>query len=166
MEQKLIQGLDFLKDREPLCRFDKVIIGILMKVNKSGNPFVDYKDNPSNGPLPSKSIASLKKEDAGREVVLMFEEGCPEKPIIIGLVQPGERENTAVLDQVPLQEESMDVKVDGQRITITAQKEIVLKCGNASITLTRAGKILLRGTYLLSRSSGVNSIKGGSVQIN
>ena len=36
----------------------------------------------------------------------------------------------------------------------------------ASITLTSAGKILLRGAYILNRSSGVNRIKGGSVQIN
>jgi hypothetical protein len=56
--------------------------------------------------------------------------------------------------------------IDGKRITFDAQEEIVLQCGKASITLTRAGKVLVRGEYLLSRSSGVNSIKGGSVQIN
>jgi hypothetical protein len=49
---------------------------------------------------------------------------------------------------------------------VQAAEELVLRCGDASITLTRAGKIILRGTYLLSRSSGVNRIKGGSVQIN
>ena len=32
--------------------------------------------------------------------------------------------------------------------------------------LTRAGKVLIQGAYLLSRSTGVNRIKGGSVQIN
>ena len=52
------------------------------------------------------------------------------------------------------------------RLELVARREIVLRCGNASITLTRAGKIILRGTYVLSRSSGVNKIKGGSVQIN
>ncbi|MEP7119602.1 MAG: hypothetical protein ABJE95_01785, partial [Byssovorax sp.] len=36
----------------------------------------------------------------------------------------------------------------------------------SSITLTRAGKILIRGAYVLTRSSGVNRIQGGSVQIN
>ena len=49
---------------------------------------------------------------------------------------------------------------------LSADKEIVLKCGKASITLTRAGKILIRGAYLLSRSSGPNRIKGGSIQLN
>jgi uncharacterized protein (DUF2345 family) len=58
------------------------------------------------------------------------------------------------------------VDIDGQRLQFEAKDEIVLKCGKASITLTKAGKIIIRGTYLLSRSSGVNRIKGGSVQIN
>ena len=53
-----------------------------------------------------------------------------------------------------------------ERLELIAEREIVLRCGEASLTLTRAGKIILRGTYVLSRSSGVNKIKGGSVQIN
>lgn len=53
-----------------------------------------------------------------------------------------------------------------ERLELVAEREIVLRCGQASITLTRAGKIILRGTYVLSRSSGVNKIKGGSIQIN
>jgi len=60
----------------------------------------------------------------------------------------------------------MEVLADGESIRINGQKEIVLRCGLASITLTRDGKILLRGAYVQSRSSGVNRIKGASVQIN
>ena len=60
----------------------------------------------------------------------------------------------------------MDVSLDGERLTLTADKEIVLRCGKASVTLTRAGKIIIRGAYLSNRSSGVNKIKGASVQIN
>jgi len=56
-----------------------------------------------------------------------------------------------------------EVRVDGERVVFDAKKEIVLRCGKASITLTRAGKVLIRGAYLLNRSSGVNRIKGGSV---
>ena len=47
-----------------------------------------------------------------------------------------------------------------------ARKEIVLKCGKSSITMTRAGKVIIRGTYISTKSSGANRIKGGSVQIN
>ena len=56
--------------------------------------------------------------------------------------------------------------IDDQRLELKAEREIVLRCGKASITLTRAGKILLRGAYIFSRSTGVNKIKGGSVQLN
>jgi hypothetical protein len=60
----------------------------------------------------------------------------------------------------------LEVKLDGQSVILEAEQELVLRCGKSSITLTRAGKVLMRGAYLLSRSSGVNRIKGGSVQIN
>lgn len=56
--------------------------------------------------------------------------------------------------------------VDGKKVVIEAKDEIVLKCGDASITLTKAGKIMIRGKYLLNRSTGVNRILGGSVQVN
>jgi hypothetical protein len=59
-----------------------------------------------------------------------------------------------------------EARLDGERIVLTAGQEIELRCGKASLILTRAGKVLIRGAYLLSRSSGVNRIKGGSVQIN
>ena len=59
-----------------------------------------------------------------------------------------------------------DITLDGQRIVLEGKEEVVIKCGEASITLTKAGKILIRGHYLLNRASGVNRIMGGSVQVN
>lgn len=61
---------------------------------------------------------------------------------------------------------TIQVGADGERVTLEASKEIVLRCGKSSLTLTRAGKIIIRGKYVLSDSSGVNRIQGGSVQIN
>ena len=63
-------------------------------------------------------------------------------------------------------EQTVNVQVDDDQLTLTADRQITLRCGKASITLTAAGKVLIRGAYLLNRSSGVNKIKGGSVQIN
>jgi hypothetical protein len=54
----------------------------------------------------------------------------------------------------------------GERLVIKADREIVLQCGSASITLTRSGKIVIRGEYVVTRAAGVNRILGGSVQIN
>ena len=84
----------------------------------------------------------------------MFVDGDSRQPLIVGLIQE------------PVAPTSVPVRVDGERVVLTADREIVLQCGAASITLTRAGKILIRGTYLLSRSSGTHRIKGGSVEIN
>ena len=85
--------------------------------------------------------------------------GADSAPIILGLLAKAP-------DDQPIPSEPMEAEIDGRRITLTGREEITLRCGRASITLTRAGKILIRGAYLSSRSSGVNRIKGGSVQIN
>ena len=56
--------------------------------------------------------------------------------------------------------------IDAGRLVLEGEEEVVIRCGEASITLTRSGKILLRGKYLLNSSEGVNRIVGGSVEIN
>jgi hypothetical protein len=56
--------------------------------------------------------------------------------------------------------------MDGERIVLHADRDIELRCGNASIVLTRAGKVLIKGNYVLTRSSGANKIKGAYVDIN
>ena len=61
---------------------------------------------------------------------------------------------------------TIEALVDGKRVTIEAQDEIVLRCGQASITLRRNGRIVVRGTYVETRARGINRIKGGAVQIN
>lgn len=61
---------------------------------------------------------------------------------------------------------ALDMRVDGRRVEIEAADEIVLRCGQASIVLRRNGRVVIRGTYVETRSRGVNRVKGGSVEIN
>ena len=143
-----------------------VLTGLLTGFNETGMPLVDFPLNSSGGFLPARSVVALSENDSGREVILMFEGGDPARPIIMGLVQHSKPLKTEYSDQPMATLRQMEIQADDERVVITAQKEIVLRCGKASITLTRAGKVLIRGAYLLSRSSGVNRIKGGSVQIN
>ena len=133
-------------------RIDGIVIGKLGEFEASGSPTIDYPGNTS-GPLAARSTVSLAPADRGREVALMFEAGDPRKPIVLGLIH----------HPVPA---PMEATVDQERLVLSAEQEIQLRCGKSSITLTKAGKIILRGEYLLSRSTGVNRIKGGSVQIN
>jgi hypothetical protein len=60
----------------------------------------------------------------------------------------------------------IEADVDGRRVRITAKDEIVLECGQASVTLRRNGRIIIRGTYVETHSEGTNRIKGGQVRIN
>jgi hypothetical protein len=133
------------------------VIGNLRSLDETGVPLVDFSANPHRDPVAAQSIVTLSSSHVGNNVLLLFENGEPDKPIIVGLIKPSTRTEPPKL---------VEVQLDGEKLVFSAGREIVLRCGKASITLTRAGKILIRGAYLLSRSSGVNRIKGGSVQIN
>jgi hypothetical protein len=60
----------------------------------------------------------------------------------------------------------IEADVDGRRVRVVAKDEIVLQCGDASITLRRNGRIVIKGTYIETCSEGTNRIKGGQVRIN
>jgi hypothetical protein len=60
----------------------------------------------------------------------------------------------------------IEADIDGKRVRIVAKDEIVLECGNASITLRRNGRIVIKGSYVETCSEGTNRIKGGQVRIN
>jgi hypothetical protein len=138
-----------------------VVTGTLIGFKDEGRtPLVTFADQPGTAALAAGAVLDLHGPHIGRKVVLMFENGDPLRPIIMGLL----REQEAW----PLQEQpgQVDVDVDGQRLMVSAKEQLVLKCGKASVTLTKAGKILIQGTYVSNRSSGVMRIKGGSVQLN
>ena len=138
-------------------RWPDVVIGILDGFDAEGRPLVDYPGNAAGSPLPALTTALYGGDAVGRQVALLFAEGDSMRPVIVGLVRPpGE--------VVPGGARLADL--DGERLVLKAKQEIVLECGRASITLTRAGKVLVRGTYLSSRSSGAHRIKGASVDIN
>jgi hypothetical protein len=148
-------------------RLGGVVIGRIVGYQDRGMPLVDFRANPTDAPLEARSIVTLGAKDVGRDAALTFEGGDPQKPIVMGLIQHPEGQHPELPGVISSGSPNpMEMQVDGERIVFTAEREIVLKCGKASITLTRAGKVLIRGAYLLSRSSGVNRIKGGSVQIN
>lgn len=148
-------------------KIDGVVVGRLVGFGPSGQPLVDFPCNPAHGPLPAKTISLLKADDEGRQVAVMFEAGDSRRPMVMGLLWvPGQGEVEPAKSPGANSTPVAGVEVDDERLEITAKKEIVLRCGKASITLTRAGKVLVRGAYLLSRSSGANQIKGGSIQLN
>lgn len=141
-------------------------VGKVLAIDSQGRPLLAYAGMPKPGPsktgpsgngsskpraasaegIPARSTVRVTAADAGREALIAFENGDLALPIVTGLLQAPE--------ELPA------------RIEVQAGKELVLKCGPASITLTKDGRIVIRGADVLTRSSGSNRIKGGSVHIN
>lgn len=166
----------------------EVIIGQLVGIDNAGRPLVTYDNMSSHEPLIAVTTQEVTNKNIGRQVALLFANGESNQPVIVGLIH-NPLSDLLESFSLPVAQESDDtpfpdvtkeyahfselsrdkeeqVIVDGKRVTIEGAEEITLKCGKASITLTKSGKILIRGTYLSNRSSGVNRILGGSVQIN
>lgn len=146
-------------------RIHGVVIGTLSEASKNGQPMVYYPGIPTGKPLPAMSTGDLCHQESGQEVALGFVNGDPALPIILGLIQKTGDQEQPVSMESPA-DQSVDVQLDGERLTLSAKREIILQCGKSSITLTSAGKVILKGAYLSTHSTGLNRIKGGSVQIN
>jgi hypothetical protein len=140
-------------DNNLLAAMAPVTCGTIVGLDPKGYFLVDFAGNET-GPVVARSVVKVEPEAIGREAVLTFENKDYQKPIILGILRE------------PDSEPKVQIQADGETLHISAQRELSLQCGKASLTLTKAGKIILRGTYIMSRSSGVNAIRGGSVQIN
>jgi hypothetical protein len=109
----------------------------------------------------AQTTVALRTDTVGRTVLVLCEDGDWTRPIIVGVVQ--DCTSPEAPRDLPAQ---VEVQTDGERLVLCAEREIVLKCGAASITLTRAGKVLIEGRYVMSRSTGYNKIKGAAIDIN
>jgi hypothetical protein len=188
------EGNELLTEmRIPVVSPGEVLLGVLVGIDEKGSAVVGFPQFPQFKSTAALATIPVLPLHIGRQVALMFTQGSDPRPIVIGfLYSPLQQmlDNSIEQSEIPTSLlEAMDqvvfdesaatstqsvnvnqhgdtVHVDGKRVVLEGQEEVVLKCGEASITLTRNGKVVIRGKYLLSRSSGVNRILGGSVQVN
>jgi len=143
------------------AQWNAIVTGELIAMADEGRtPLVMFPGQPGTAAVRARSVVDLHGAHIGRAVVLMFEGADPRRPIVMGVLRG---EEGWPLDVRPAQ---VEVDADGERMVLSAREQMVLRCGRASITLTRAGKVLIHGSYVLSKSTGVNRVKGGAVQIN
>ncbi len=147
-----------------------LVVAVIEGADKDGRPLLRWGATQRKG-RPARVVWMQTSPDwaacTGLRAIAGFEDGDEDKPILLGLLDsPPAADASEMTVRVEAPGRPDEARLDGERVVLSADKEIVLKCGKASITLTRAGKVLIRGAYLLNRSSGVNRIKGGSVQIN
>lgn len=123
-------------------------------------PMLVDMDDPEAIAVRALSVVDLHEAHIGRRLVVAFERGDRSRPIVMGVIAgdlawPAAGRPSAV-----------QVSADDERVVVSAKSQLVLRCGKASITLTGTGKVLVEGTYILSRSTGMNRVKGGAVQLN
>lgn len=173
----------------------ELILATITGFSAAGKPRLKFQNSvqvstaamtSDNMDREAMSTVALDPSHVGRQVATMFMNQDPSQPVVIGLIQSqldallDAFENTGS-DERDITESAADsveasqvdglpavdnVEVDGKKVTIEGRDSVVLKCGESSITLTKAGKIMIRGKYILNRSAGVNRIMGGSVQVN
>ena len=129
-----------------LQRIEGVMIGVLTALD-AGRPVVAV----GGGTLPARSLVPLDGALVGAEVAVLFEEGDPTRPLVLGrLVEPA----------------GPEVLRDGERVRVTAAERIELRVGKASIVMEKDGRITIRGSYVTSHASATMRIRGGSVNLN
>lgn len=145
-------------------------IAVIVSIADDGTPNVQATpDGPTVAARLAVAVTRARIEAAiaqQQQAVVLFENGDQSRPIIVGFIETLRPEpappETNQADRSPV----VEADVDGRRVRVTAQDEIVLECGPASVTLRRNGRVIIRGTYVETRSEGTNRIKGGQVQIN
>ena len=137
-------------------------VGRLHGFDLLDQPLVDDVPQCPGQVLVARSTIPIRRSMVGADVVVLFDGGDLQRPIIMGVIQ-----KQAVTDAAPMTpERGVTIKADNECHVVNAEREIVLRCGDASITLTRAGKVIIKGNYILSRSTGYNKIKGAAIDIN
>lgn len=158
--------------RDAASDFDSPLVGEIAGIDAAGCARVSFPGSHGVA-VPARSIVDAparagEAPDAlvGQPVLLVFEQADPRRPIIVGLLRdPLRPEPVRPELQLDLGGER-DVVVDGERLVFEARQEVLLRCGKSSLLLRPDGKVLIRGTHLVSRSSGPNRIKGGSISLN
>ncbi|MGH8176803.1 MAG: DUF6484 domain-containing protein [Steroidobacter sp.] len=148
-------------------------VGVIVSISEDGEIAVEYPGSSGGVPARLAVPAARARVEAAlaqrQQVVLVFEGGDRLRPLIVGFIEAIEPLAQGRLPKIDRSAEAapiVEADVDGRRVRVTAQDEIVLECGSASITLRRNGRVVIRGAYVETHSEGTNRIKGGQVQIN
>jgi len=83
----------------------------------------------------------------------------------LAAVPPADTRQPPAVPDVP-EAPVFEADVDGARVRICARDEVVIACGQASITLRRNGRVVIRGIHVETRAAGTNRIRGGQVRVN
>ncbi len=146
------------------------VVGRIVRITGDGRLYVDYPGN-TMGVLESRSVVEVpaRSDDIDTTdipVLLVFENGNPNLPIIAGIMQMPQTQSGIVKQIAFPRKKPKDILLDGKKVIFEAMEEIELRCGKSSVILTKEGKIVVKGTEIISRAAKSNKIKGATVKIN
>ncbi|MEM6405608.1 MAG: DUF6484 domain-containing protein [Pseudomonadota bacterium] len=127
-----------------------VTLGTLADISPTGQPLVHWPTSLSHAPVPARSQIPVSATDQGRECTLVFANGDPTQPILLGLLQPLDTTTTRTDNPVQIQ----------------SDQSIQLQAGQARLELHADGRILLQGRHIRSQAYGPNHLVGAAIKLN
>ena len=103
--------------------------------------------------VAARTTVGLTRAQRGRTVVVVFEDGDRRRPIVLGVLQ------SAVPASADVAAVPVTVQADDTRLVLSAEREIVLRCGDASITMQKNGTIAIKGKDISIEGSGAINVK-------
>ncbi|HXD18653.1 MAG TPA: DUF6484 domain-containing protein [Vicinamibacterales bacterium] len=146
-----------------------VQVGRVVGSTSRGEPLVDFPGN-SGKPVVARALTSSGAAhtlaERVAEVLLVFEDGDPVRPIIVGVLDQHEHLERTLASGTIRRDSRDNVTVDGSTLELVGRECVVLSCGKSSIALYADGRVVIKGTRLLSRASESNKIKGATIALN
>jgi hypothetical protein len=136
-------------------------IGLLLGLADDGcTALVVHPEHDTSVALRARSVVELQDFHVGRQVLLAFLQGDLLSPVVVGVLTGQASVPSGDLGG------AVALEADGQRVVISAQHELVLRCGKSRVVLRSDGRIELRGETVTSHATRANRIRGGSVELN
>ena len=129
-----------------------VTIGIVTGVDSTGSPIVRFQNEEIAAAVVWMPTTPQWADCIGGRVILSLLDGDERQPIVLGLLDPPQS--------------CVDARGTPEALHVESTRALLIECGEAKIALREDGRIEIRGTHIISRSSGPNKLKGGSVHIN
>lgn len=139
-------------------------IGSLVGLDEQARPLVRVHSSAAPEPVVARcTVARPAALELPLPVLLFLEDGDAARPIIVGFVTDTFAAAQPLLE---MHARPTGATLDGKRLQFEASEQVVLKCGKGSITMQADGRVVIKGTEIVSRASGGNKIRGASVSIN
>lgn len=137
----------------------------LVALDERGRAWVQSPDAPAGArskARAARSTVALAAAHVGSEV-LVCRANLEGELVIVGvLVEP----RPAGAEGEAGGEQNLDLVIERRRLVLSAKTEVVLRCGEGSITLAANGKVTISGVDVVSSAARTQRIRGGAVRIN